>query len=110
MDLRIKNKIIIKDVKLIKSVLKQIIGLRFSKQKNLVFKFKKEKKEIIDMLFVFYSIDLVFLNKNKKVIELKQNLMPFTIYNPKSKAKYILELKNNTIKENNIKLDNKISF
>ncbi len=105
-----KNKILAKDSKLIKSVLKQIIGLRFSKQKNLVFEFKKEKKEIIDMLFVFYPIDLILLDKNKKVIELKQNLNPFTIYNPKNKTKYILELKKGTIKDNKIKLGDKLFF
>ncbi len=110
MNVYLKNKIIVKNVKIIKSSLKQIIGLMFSKQKNIIFEFKKEKKELIHMFFVFYPIDLIFLNKNKKIIELKQNLKPFTIYKSKNKAKYILELKKNTIKNNNIKIDDKISF
>ena len=71
---------------------------------------KKEKREIIDMFFVFYPIDLIFLNKDKKVVELKNNLKPFAIYNPKNNAKYILELKNGFIKKHKIKLNDKISF
>jgi len=110
MDICIKNKIIVPNIKIIKSPLKQAIGLMFSKQKNIIFEFKKEKKELIHMFFVFYPIDLVFLNKNKKVVELKQNLKPFKTYKSKNKAKYILELRKNTIKNNKIKVNNNISF
>ncbi len=110
MDVYIKNKITIKNVKIVKSTLKQAVGLMFSKQKNVVFEFKKEKKELIHMFFVFYPIDLIFLNKNKKIVELKQNLKPFTFYKSKNKAKYILELKNNTIRNDKIKINDKISF
>ena len=104
------NKIIAKDAKLIKSFIKQATGLRFSRQKNLIFELKQEKKEIMDMFFVFYPIDLVFLNKDKQVIELKRNFRPFAIYSPKKKTKYILELKKGTIKDFKIKLKDKISF
>ena len=71
MDICIKNKIVVPNTKIIKAPLKQAIGLMFSKQKNIIFEFKKEKKELIHMFFVFYPIDLIFLNKSKKVVELK---------------------------------------
>jgi len=104
------KKVIVKNAKLIKSFISHATGLRFSKQKNLIFEFKDEKKEIIDMFFVFYPIDLVFLDKDKKVVELKPNLRPFNIYSPKKKTKYILELKKGTIREGKIKVKDKISF
>ena len=44
------------------------------------------------MFFVFYPIDILFLNKNKEIVEIKQNLKPFAFYTPKSKAKYIIEM------------------
>jgi uncharacterized membrane protein (UPF0127 family) len=44
------------------------------------------------MLFVFYSINVLFLDSNKKVIDIKKRLRPFTFYSPKKKAKYIIEL------------------
>ena len=65
MKIRLNKKIIATNAKQVKNIFSQAIGLRFSKQKNLIFDFKEERKEIIDMFFVFYPIDIVFLNKNK---------------------------------------------
>lgn len=104
------NKIIAKNAILIESFLKQSQGLRFSNRKNLIFDFKKEKKEIIDMFFVFYPIDLVFLDKKKRVIELKENLKPFRFYKTKNKARYLLELNRGFIKNNKINIGDKIDF
>jgi len=92
------------------NLIKQFMGLRFKKQTNLIFEFKKEKKITMDMFFVFYPIDVIFLNKEKKVIELKQNFKPFKIYTSKNKVKYAVELKNGFIKENKIKLKDKLDF
>jgi uncharacterized membrane protein (UPF0127 family) len=104
------KKIVAKDAKLITSFIGQAAGLRFSKQKNLIFELKQERKEMIDMFFVFYPIDVIFLDKDKKTIELKRNLRPFGIYSPKRKTKYILELKKGTIKESKLKVRDNISF
>ena len=62
------------------------------------------------MFFVFFPIDVIFLNKNKEVVELKQNFRPFSIYFPKNKAKYIIELPNNTIKQTNTEINDLIDF
>jgi uncharacterized membrane protein (UPF0127 family) len=104
------NKIIAREAIILKSFLSQVVGLRFKKQKNLVFDFKKEKKEIIDMIFVFYPIDLVFLDKSKKVIEIKKNIKPFTFYKTKNEVKFLLELNRGSIEKSNIKLGDKLSF
>jgi uncharacterized membrane protein (UPF0127 family) len=104
------NKTIAQDAFLIKNFISQMIGLRFSKQKNLIFDFKTEKKEIIDMFFVFYPIDLIFLDKDKKVIELKRNFRPFRIYKNKIPSRYMIELKKGIIKEKNISIGDKLSF
>ena len=109
MRIRLKNKII-NDAKLCKSWFSQIKGLMFSRQKNLVFEFEKERKICIHMFFVFYPIDLIFLNENKNVIELKERLKPFTIYSSKNKAKFVLELENGVIENNKISIGDKISF
>jgi len=62
------------------------------------------------MFFVFYPIDVLFLDKNKIVVEMKENFAPFSFYNPKNKSKYIIELPKNTIKETKTKLGDKIEF
>jgi len=79
------------DYKVCKSNFSKTIGLMFSKKKNLLFEFNKEQKIPLHNFFVFYSINLVFLDKNKKVIEIKKNFKPFTFYTSKAKAKYLLE-------------------
>lgn len=63
----------------------------FSKKKNLLFVFDKEQKIALHNFFVFYPINLVFLDKNKNVIEIKKNFKPFTFYTSKKKARYLLE-------------------
>ena len=97
----IKNKskktIIAKDAKACKSILCKTIGLMFSKIKPLIFIFKKEIRITLHMFFVFKPIDLIFLNKNKIVTETKHNFKPFTIYTPKEKVQYIIELPKSSI-------------
>ena len=106
----LKNNKPIAKAKLLTSVWQHAIGLMFSKQKNLIFKFKKEKIHSLHMFFVFYPIDVVFLNKDKEIVELKQNFMPFTFYKAKNKAMYVLELKKGTISHIGLRVRNLLEF
>jgi len=49
------------------------------------------------MCFVFFPIDVAFLDSKQRVVEIKENFRPFTLYNPKRKAKYVIELCSGTI-------------
>ena len=69
----------------------------FSKQNDLIFVENNERNIPLHMWFVFYQIDVLYLNKDKKVIEIKENFLPFTFYFPKNKAKYIIELKKGAV-------------
>ena len=80
------------------------------KNKTLIFIFNKEKIISLHMFFVFYPIDVLFLNKKKQVVEIKENFKPFRIMIPKKPAKYIIELPNNTIKKSKTKLGDTLSF
>ena len=80
------------------------------KSKTLIFVFKKEKIAPLHMFFVFYPIDVLFLNKNNIVVEIKENFKPFSFYNPKNKAKYIIEIPKNIVKETKTELGDKIEF
>ena len=82
----------------------------FREPKPLIFIFEKEKIIPLHMLFVFYSIDVLFLDKNKKIVEIKENFRPFRFYTPKNKAEYVVELPNGIIKKSGTKLGDKISF
>lgn len=55
-----------------------------------------------------YKIDIYWLNKNKEVIDLRKNVMPYkNSIIPKIKAKYVLEAPANKMK---LKIGDKIKF
>ncbi|MBN2458660.1 DUF192 domain-containing protein [Candidatus Woesearchaeota archaeon] len=58
----------------------------------LIFIFDNEKRADLHMLFVFFPIDVLFLDKDKKVVDIKKDFKPFTYYSPKAKAQYVIEL------------------
>lgn len=87
-----KNKIISKKERYCTTLLSQSLGLMFRRKQNLVMIFKKEKKARLHNFFVFYPIDVLLLDKNKKIVEIKKNFKPFTIWNSKKKGKYVVEL------------------
>ena len=47
------------------------------------------------MFFVFFPINVLFLDKNKQIIEIKKNFRPFTTYKSKNKANYVVEISKN---------------
>lgn len=74
-----------------KTILGHTLGLMFSRKKTAVFEFHCEKKVSLHTFFVFFTITVLFLNADKKIVE--QTIMkPFSFYAPKNKAKYIIEL------------------
>jgi hypothetical protein len=86
----------IKPDKICKTSCSKCMGLMFSKKKTIVLEFKKEKIIPLHMLFVFFPIDVLFLDKNRKIVEIKRNFRPFTSYTPKNKAKYAVEIPHRT--------------
>jgi hypothetical protein len=94
-----------------RSPFSKALGLMFAMNpKNLVFFFKEEKIIPLHMFFVFFPIDVLFLDKKKKVVEIKENFRPFTCCTPRAKAKYVIELPKGMIKKSKTKLNDLISF
>ncbi len=104
--------ILAKNEKLATSIFSKAKGLMFTKKtgKALIFTFSFEQYIPLHMFFVFYPIDVLWLNKDKKVVFLKQDFKPWTMISPKKKAKYVLELKEGTIKRSNTRIGDTISF
>lgn len=90
--------------------LSQAFGLMFSRPRNLIFELPKPKKVRMHMFFVFYAIDVVFLDSQKKVVELKKNLRPFGVYVSGNRVRYVLELKKGTIENAEIRIGDTLSF
>ena len=87
-----KKNIISKQERICTTPLSQMIGLMFKKKQNIIMVLKQEKKIALHNLFVFYSHDLLILNKEQKIIEIKQQFKPFTLWRSATKGKYLLEL------------------
>ncbi|MDO8634289.1 MAG: DUF192 domain-containing protein [archaeon] len=94
-----KNKTVIERTRIAVGFFSQLRGLMFEKKKNfdyaLVFPLHMEGRfsASIHCLFVFFPIDVVFLDREKKVVDIKKSLMPFTPFCiPSKPAKYFVEL------------------
>jgi len=79
-------------------------------KKALMFVFSSERIVSLHMFFVFYAIDVIYLDKNKKVIELKEGLLPFHLHFPKKKALYVVEVPSGRIRESKTKVGDGVSF
>lgn len=54
----------------------------------------------IHTFFVFFPIDVVWLDKNKKIVDFRKNIRPFTpLVVPKKSAKYVVEMAGGSIKK-----------
>ena len=79
------------DVKLCRSPWSKATGLMFSKPRKMLFEFSKPRRISLHMLFVFYPIDVYFLDKELQVIEIKRDFKPFTTHKSKQRCTYVLE-------------------
>lgn len=85
----------------------------FSKKKEgygLIFSFNKPRKMALHMFFVFYPIDVLFLDSEKQVVDMKESFKPFNFYTSKEKANYVIELPEGTIKSSKTLKGDKIEF
>jgi uncharacterized protein len=84
----------------------KMLGLMFTAKRDraLVFRFDKERIVSLHMFFVFYTIDVVFLDSEKRIVETKRGFRPFGIYFPKKKARYVLELPEGYLEDNKIRI------
>ena len=87
-----KNKIISQKELVCKNIVSQARGLMFRKQQNLIMIFEKEKKVSLHMFFVFYPIDVLIVDGNNVIKEIKRNFKPFAVWNSKEEGKYVIEL------------------
>jgi len=108
------RKILADNVIMRKSVVGHLIGLRFFRKlkdnEAMLFVFKKPLKSTVDMFFVFYAIDIIFLDERKKIIDLKKNMPPFSFFIMKKKCRYMIEMRKGSIRKNMLSLNDTLSF
>ena len=109
-----RGKVLVRDVKFCNSILSKAKGLMFSKDikdKGLIFTFKNEERWSLHMLFVFFLIDVLWLDEDKRVVDLKEHFRPFELLaKPAHKARYVIELPDKTITKTKTEVGDKILF
>ncbi len=108
-----EGKVIVNDAKLCRSLFSKAAGLRFRgkpKDACFIFIFDKPQRVMMDMWFVFYPIDVIFLDKDKRVVEIKEKFLPWSFYSSKKEASYIIEFECGIVIKNKISIGNTLEF
>ena len=109
-----RNKqVLAKNVRNCDSYISQTIGLMFSRKRNdfaLLFDFREEREIGLHMFFVFFPIDVLFLDRKRKVVDLKQNFEPWTAYYSPKKSRYVIEAAAGIIARTKTRLGDLIKF
>ena len=100
------KRLISQDAKLVESFLDRLLGLlKKSNPKTLIFKTRFG----IHTFFLKEPIDVIVLDKNLKVVKLKQNLKPNQLFFWNPKYYWVIELPNKKIKSK-IEIGDKLNF
>ena len=94
-------------------------GLMFRKnlgdRDGMLFVFKSESQHSFWMKNTFIPLDIIFLDKDKKVVDVKKNAQPCAGgkcegYRNEKPAQYVLEVKAGTIEQIGLPLGSELSF
>ena len=85
-------------------------GIMFRRQTSAVLELPKESDGAIHTFFVFFPIDVLWLDGNK-VVDLKEDILPFRFrLASKNPADYVVELPAGTIRKSKTKIGDKIVY
>lgn len=88
-----RKNVISESAEICSSASSKALGLMFSAgKKSIIMEFSSEQKVPLHMVFVFFPIDVLFLDRKRKVVEIKRNFRPFSFYSPSRKAMYVIEV------------------
>jgi len=111
---RMTGKVLADKVELAETFWRRFLGLmfrrNFRKGQALLFKLAKSGRYGVHMFFVRFPIDLLYLNQNFVVVDIRRELRPWRIHRPKVKANYIVELPAGTISLTRTKLGHKLAL
>ncbi len=82
---------------------------RLREGEAMLFDFKWPGRHSVHMFFVLFPIDLVYLDSNGRVVEIRSGLLPWHIHASKADSNYLLELPAGTVAESGVKLGHQIT-
>ncbi len=111
--LKYNGLVIAKNIEIARTMAKQVVGLMFRESippdYSMIFILKKPSGVNVHMLFVFFPIDVIFLNNEKKVMGFSR-LKPWVGYKAMKDIKYVLEMKAGTIDKFNLSEGGQMEF
>jgi uncharacterized membrane protein (UPF0127 family) len=89
-----------------------LFGLMFAKKlkkrESVILDVSNYPSTVIHMAFVFQNLDIICLNKEMKVIDVRNNVKPFSkVINPKKRSYYYIESAPDSF---NVKIGDKLKF
>lgn len=84
-----------------------------NKDEAMLFVFNRDSKWAMWMDGVDFSIDIIWLNKDKKVVHITKNVSPDTYpqtFSPSEPARYVIEVVAGTVDEHHIDIDQQAQF
>jgi uncharacterized membrane protein (UPF0127 family) len=92
-----KNKVVVENIIMADSFAKRLKGLMGKKALGKSEALMLMSCKSIHTCFMRFPIDVVFLDMNYKVIQMRENLQPWRMLGGKKKAYFVLELTEGTI-------------
>lgn len=83
---------------------------KFDPGECILFKFPKERKFGIHTFFVFFPIDVIYLNADFEVVEMEEGLSPWSSYSPNENADFLIELPEGVIHESGLEVGDKLAI
>ena len=115
-DVNIYNKNITFNVEVAKTIEERRIGLMYRKEllndEGMLFIFPREKIIQLWMRNTYIPLDVIFISKNKVIVDIKKNMKKLseTIVKSKVKSRYALEFNAGLINKLDIKIGDKVLF
>lgn len=107
-----ENKLLNQEFQCYNSFFKRFKGLMLKKniKEAMIFDTSHSKNKYFSSIHSFFmlkTIDVYFIDKKMKVYEIAR-LKPWRIYIPKKKAKFILEVKKDSLRKENLDLNDEV--
>nr|AGF93085.1 protein containing DUF192 [uncultured organism] len=82
----------------------------FAEGEGILFELSEPREFGVHTFFLFFSIDLVYLDGDLEILETKEKLSPWSTYTPETPASYLLEIPAGTIEKKDITTGDKLEI
>ncbi len=108
------GEILAEEVEIADSFWTRFRGLMFRRSfefgNAILFEIPTPRKFGIHTFFVFFPIDLIYLDEDFDVLELKKDLPSWRFYSPSVKSKYLIELPGGKLRNSDVNVGDRLGL